>query len=299
MYDTIIIGAGSAGLPASIYSARYGMKTLVISRDIGGLLATTTEVENYPGYEKITGPELMEKFENQAKKLGVEIRLEDVKEIKKSQKHFEITTESSKYDAKTVILAVGLKPRRLDAKGDDRFYGKGVSYCATCDGAFSRGKVVGIIGGGDSAVHGAHVISNFAEKVYLFVRRDEFRADPFNVKKITDDPKIEIRYNTQVEEIYGDKKVEGIRLKSGEDLPLKMLFVEIGHVAPKEFLDKIGLKTDENGLVIIDKFCKTNIEGFFACGDITNIPLKQTIVAAGYGACAALSAFEYVKRLEE
>src|SRR3989344_2086709 len=250
IYVTIIIGAGSAGLPASIYSARYGMKTLVISRDIGGLLATTTEVENYPGYEKITGPELMEKFENQAKKLGVEIRLEDVKEIKKSQKHFEITTESSKYDAKTVILAVGLKPRRLDAKGDDRFYGKGVSYCATCDGAFSRGKVVGIIGGGDSAVH-------------------------------------------------GDKKVEGIRLKSGEDLPLKMLFVEIGHVAPKEFLDKIGLKTDENGLVIIDKFCKTNIEGFFACGDITNIPLKQTIVAAGYGACAALSAFEYVKRLEE
>ncbi len=296
IWDTIIVGAGSAGLPAGIYAARYGMSSLILSEDIGGLLATTTDVENYPGFKKIEGPELMKMFEEHARSLGVEIKLESVKDIKKNDKGFDVITSENTYKSRTVILAMGMKRRRLPAKGDEQFYGKGVSYCTTCDGAFAKGKIVGVVGGGDSAVHGATIASSFADKTYIFVRGDKFRAEPINVNEMKKHPKVEIRFNTEVMEVYGDRMMQGVKLNTGEDIKLQMLFVEIGSVSPKEFLDKIGIKTNENGLISIDKYSRTNVPGLFAAGDLTDIPLKQTITAAAYGSIAALGAYEHIKK---
>jgi len=227
MYDTIIIGAGPAGLSASIYTSRYNLKTLIISETIGGQIIESFDVENYPGIEKTTGLQLTDTMQKQAKSFGVEIKNEIVKDIKnnKSSKTFTI---NDKYEAKSLILAQGLKRRKLGAKNEEKLTSRGVSYCATCDGAFFKDKVVGVIGGADSAVESALLLTKFAKKVYIIYRKNKLRAEPYLVDKLKENKKIETILNTNVIEMIGDKFLESIKLDNKKTLKLNGLFIEIG-----------------------------------------------------------------------
>ncbi len=291
VFDVIIIGAGPAGLTSAIYSARYKLNVLVIGKLQGGLVGETYEICNFPSYEKIIGFELSTKMINQVKKLGVEIKQEEVFDIKKNKNNFNIITNKEKYSAKKLVLAIGSERRRLQIENEKKFMGKGISYCATCDAGFYKNKTVGIIGGGDSALSTALLLGKFAKKVYIIYRQGKFfRAKPALIDEIKKNKNITLIFNSIITKLIGGKKLEEIEINNSKRIKINGLFIEIGNVPNIEIAEKLGVETEKN-YIKVDKKQKTNVKGVFAAGDITNNPLKQIITACSEGAIAADSIY--------
>jgi len=297
IYDVIIIGGGPAGLSAAIYSSRRALNTLLISRDIGGQVSKTPDIENYPGIDKISGIDLANKFKDQAEKFGAKIIFEETAKIIKLKDKFVVQTLRNKYEAKSVILASGKKPRELGVPGEEEFKGKGVSYCATCDVPFFRNKTVAVAGGGNSALDAALLASKFCKKVYLIHRRDSFIGEQVLIKKVLDNKIIEIIYSDEVEEIIGDKVVKSIKLKSGREIISDGIIVEVGYIVDHSLVEGL-VKLDQKHQVLVNNVQETSIPGIFAAGDLTETPYKQIVISAGEGVKAALSCYDYLQQMQ-
>jgi thioredoxin reductase (NADPH) len=299
-YDIIIIGAGPGGLAAGIYAARRNMKTLILERGvIGGQMALATEIENYPGVEKTQGMNIAKTMEKQAREFGCEIRMEEVVEMDLENKA--IATNAGRYGAKAVILATGGGHKKLDIENEDKFLGRGVSYCATCDAPFFRGKKVAVVGGSDSAIMAALFIADYARETYLIHRREEFRAEGANQDKLKKS-KVKVLTNKCVVRVEGDKKVERIVLKDMKDnketkMDVDGLFIYIGTLPTTELAKKAGIKLDKLGYIEANSRKETNIRGVFAIGDATG-GIWQVAQAVGDGAVAAVNAYNYIKNLK-
>ena len=294
-YDLIIIGAGPAGLTSGLYAARYKLKILIIGKIIGGLTGEAYEVCNFPSHEKITGMELIRKMVKQVKKIGVEIKQEDVLDIKKGKDGFEILTNKEKYSAEKIILATGSERGKLGLDKEDEFVGKGVSYCATCDAGFYKDKIVGIVGGSDAALTASLLLAKFAKKVYIIYRKDKFfRAEPTWIEEVKKNKKITPIFNSNITKLIGKNNLEEVELSSKKKLKLDGIFIEIGSIQNIELAKKLGVKIEDN-FIKVDKKQKTNVKGVFAAGDITNNPLKQIITACGEGAIASSSAYDELR----
>ena len=301
IYDVIIIGSGPAGLTAAIYAGRAELKTLVIAGvKYGGQLMDTTVIENYPGFpEGIKGSELIEKMIAQAQKFNAQIVFEDALKVELQEKIKKVYTFEKEYQAKTVILALGANPRKLNVTGEEKLWGKGVSACAVCDGALFKNKEVAVVGGGDSAMEEASFLTNFASKVYLIHRRDSFRAAVSMQKKVLNNPKIEILYNSEIEEMIGENKLEALKIKNNRNQSSKLLkvdglFLAIGHIPNTQILQG-QLELDEDGYITTKNDVETSIAGVFASGDIKDKAYKQIVTATSGGAIAALKADKYLK----
>lgn len=302
MYDLAIIGAGPAGMNASIYASRYGIKNIIIGEP-GGLTTKTHEIGNWLGTEKISGFDFAQKAEAHVRSYGTELEYTIVKEIKGEAGNFQLTLENGKLvETKTLLIATGNQHRHLGVPGEKEFSGKGVSCCATCDGFFNRGKVVAIVGGNDSAVGAAVYMSDIASKVYVVYRKDKLRAESFWVENAKKNPKIEIVYNTEVKEILGSTKLEELRLSAqheGSDkLKVDGLFIEIGFIPSTELIKNLGVETDEEGYIKIKADGSTTAAGIWAAGDITDgsNKFKQIVTAAAEGAIAARSIQKSLKK---
>jgi thioredoxin-disulfide reductase len=302
MYDTIIIGGACAGLSAGLYTARRALKTLILTKDIGGQAAITTVIENYPGTGDITGPELANKFKEQAVGAGAEIQFAEVTAIeKRADNTFQIKTNIGDFQSATVILAFGLEQRKLGVPGEKELTGRGVAYCATCDGPLYRNKVVAVVGGGNSAFDAADYLAQLASRVYLLVRSENFRAENTLIEVVKSNPKIEIHLNTEITEVIGEKRVEKVRLVNNKtqektELELNGVFIETGWQTKTEFVKDL-VKLNEKGSVVVDNQCQTSMPGVFAAGDVTDTPFKQAVISAGEGAKAGLSAAKYLQAL--
>jgi len=299
-FDVIIIGAGPAGYTAGIYSSRARRDTLILSGILpGGQLVNTTDVENYPGFENgIMGPDLMISFRKQTERMGTTIVDDEVTKVDFKQKPFKVSTASKEYEANAIIVCTGANPRKLGLEGETTFAGKGVSYCATCDGPFFRNQELVVSGGGDSAVEEATFLTKFASMVHLVHRRDELRASKVMQERAFADKKIKFHWNKNVEEIIGNEKVQKVVLndtKTDEKTTLEVggVFVAIGHEPnTKLFVDEIEL--DKQGYVILKENTKTSVEGVFAAGDVHDHRYRQAITAAGFGCMAAIDVDKYL-----
>jgi len=298
MYDAIIVGAGPAGLTAAIYSSRRNLKTLVLSKGLSDQMTETPQIENYPGFEKIEGFKLIQKFEEQVRDFGVEIIFEEVVKITQKKNSFIVKTNQKKYEGKTLILAFGKVPRTLDVPGEKEFTGIGISYCATCDAPLFKDKIVAVIGGGNAALDAALLLSKIAKKVYLVHRRDEFRGFESEITKVKKRKNVELVLSHVAVEFKGDKFLRSMIVKSkktgkGKGLKVDGVFVEIGSIVKTDFVKDL-VKLDKNNHIIINNNCETSRPGVFAAGDVTNTPFKQIVVAAGEGAKAGLNAYNYI-----
>lgn len=299
MRELIIIGCGPAGITAGIYAARKGIDFSIITKDIGGQTIYSSAVENYTGYQVLTGIELAEKFREHLQGFNIAL-LEgrEAVEVKKEQDIVVVKTSDGEiFNAKCCIIASGRNPRKLNVKGEDSFYGRGVTYCATCDGPLYRGKNVAVIGGGNSALDAVIQLLKIASKVYLIDIAEELKADKIMIEKVKNNNRLEILDSTRVEEIMGLDSVEKIAVntKHGrKELDVQGIFIEIGTKANSQFIDNVTKNKD--GEIIVDCDCKTSIDGIFAAGDVTDVSAKQIIVACGEGAKSALSAVEYLNR---
>lgn len=302
VYDVVIIGSGPAGWTAGIYGVRAGLKVLVVEgSEPGGQLTITTKVDNYPGFpDGIDGPELMEKMKKQAVRLGVEVKAGLVKGIEKKESGFLVEMESEKIETRSVIVATGARARWLGVPGEKELMGKGVSGCATCDGTFFKDKIVAVIGGGDSAVEEATFLTKFAKKVYVIHRRDELRAGKTEQKRLFDDPKIEMVWNSEVKEFVGKEGLEGLRLvnKEGEEKILKVegAFVAIGRDPATDFLKGMVelMETGHIKVEFLERETMTSVEGIFAAGDCVDKTFRQAVVSAGMGCKAAMEAEKWL-----
>jgi len=296
MHDLIIIGAGPAGITASIYAARKRMDFLVISKDIGGQATWSGDIENYTGYQFISGVELVAKFEEHLKKYSVSLKeQEEVKEVRKENDLVLIETDKAKYEAKTAIIASGKRSKELGVPGEAEFKNKGLTYCATCDGPLFADKDVAVIGGGNSALDATLQLIKIAGHIYVINIAEELTGGPIMQEKVKKSDKVSILNNSRLTAVLGDKMVKAVRVdKAGkeEDIPLEGVFVEIGLIPNSEFTQ--GLNKNEKGEILVNCSNETNIPEIFAAGDVTSVPEKQIIVAAGEGATATLSAFQYL-----
>ena len=290
----IIIGSGPAGLTAAIYNSRANLKPLVFSgNSCGGQLMITTEVENFPGFpDGVMGPTLMQNMIKQATKFGAELLYKRVTKVDFSGDVKKVYIGNDEYLSKAVIIATGSAPRKLGLESEDTFWGKGVSACATCDGAFYKDKIVAVIGGGDSAMEEANFLTRFASKVYLIHRKESFKASKAMQKKVFDNSKIEIIFNSQVVEILGDKSVNKVKISNvnnGEEKEIKLdgIFIAIGHIPSTDFL-KGAVDLDEKGYVKVIDGTRTSKDGVFVAGDVKDYRYQQAITAAGMGCMAAL-----------
>ena len=294
-YDLIIIGSGPAGLTAGIYAARYNLNFLIIGKLNGGAISEAHKVCNYPSQNNITGFQLTQGMINHVKELGGEIKQGEIIEIKKEKNKFIIITNKEKYFAKKIILATGREKQELGVKGEKEFLGKGVSYCATCDAAFYKNKIVAVAGGGNAAITASLLLSEYAKKIYVIYRKDKFfRAEPAWVNQLEKEKKIEPIFNSNIKKIYGKNSVEGIELDNKKKLDVNGVFIEIGFKPNEKLPNQLGIET-EKGYIITDKTQKTNIEGVYAAGDSTKNQLKQVITAAAEGAIASTSIYEELK----
>lgn len=305
MYDILIVGAGPAGMTAAIYGQRGGKRTIVFDKlSYGGQVINTAEVANYPGMPNMTGLDFAEKTYNQMKDLGAEMNYEEIAEVKDADKPIKtvITTSGKEYQCKAIIIATGSSPRPLGVENEEKFKGAGISYCATCDGAFFRNKTVAVCGGGNTALEDAEVLSDIAEKVYLVHRRDEFRADATNVKRVKGKKNVELVLDSVVTAINGERFIQGLEVqnkKTEEKRELKIdgLFVAIGQM-PENGIFKDIVKLNKAGYIEAGENCLTGTDGIFAAGDCRTKKVRQITTAVSDGAIAALAAIEHINKTE-
>ena len=308
LYDVLIVGGASAGLTAAMYASRQGLKTLVITKDIGGQALLTNAIENYPPFEHIGGFELMQKFEQQARNFGAEFAYEEVLSITEHKEGgFIIKTNNkdTEYVGYALILAFGKTPRDLNVKGEKELSGRGVSYCAVCDGPFFKNKKVAIVGAGDPALEAALYLKEIASQLYMIHRTDKPIGSEESIDLLQNkDNKNRISFisNSIVKAINGNSKVESLTLydsktRSESKLHVDGIFVEMGYVAKTDIVKDL-VKLNGNKEIIVDKYCGTSTKGIFAAGDVTDVPYKQAIISAGQGAIAALSAYNFLQRLK-
>jgi len=304
-YDLVIIGAGCAGASGGMYASRMNMKTLMIGEMPGGLITTTHLVENWPGIKAISGPDLAMSLIDHATSFGVQMKGEKVQKIEpiavseEAQKAgkvpgYIVRTDSAQYVAKTVLIATGTKHKKIDCPGEKEFENKGVSYCALCDGAFYKGKIVSIVGGGDSAAKEALFLAEFAAKVYV-IARTTLHPEPVNLDRVKANPKIEIIEGSQIVEIMGSNKVEKVRLQSGKEIPMDGVFVAIGHIPLSTLAEDLGVKLNAHQEIEINRKSETNILGIYAAGDVCDTGFKQAITGAAEAITASYWAFEYIQ----
>ncbi|VVB76174.1 Sulfide dehydrogenase subunit alpha [Candidatus Tiddalikarchaeum anstoanum] len=296
VYDFLIIGGGPGGLSASIYASRFRMNAAVITEQFGGVIVNTHIIENYPGFYNGTGMELMAVFKKQVEFYKVPIIEERVLNISRDNSLFIVKTAANSYQAKSVLIATGTSWRKLDVKGAKEFEHKGVSYCALCDAPLFKDKVVGVVGGSDSAAKEALLLSEYAKKVYIIYRGENVRAEPINAERVRKNKKIEIITKTNVVEVKGDDVIREVVFDTGKSLKLNGLFIEIGSIPNSLLLKDLGVKVDDKDQIVIGDDMQTNIPGVFAAGDVTINPFKQVITAAYQGSKAANSAYQYLKR---
>ena len=309
-YDLIMIGSGPAGLSAGIYAARFKLKTKIFGSIIGGTATEAFKVCNYPGYPDISGIELTQRMYEHLKSLDLnvdnsyiervdildDINYDEENNKEKNRYKFLIKTYDKEYYAKRVIIATGTEKKKLNIVREDYFLGKGISYCSTCDAAFYKNKVVGVVGGGDAALTSALLLTQFAKKVYIIYRRERFfRAEPTWTELVLNNPKIEPVFKSNVVELIGENKLEAVRLDSGKTIKLDGLFIEIGSIPNTKLIDHLNPKK-EKGYLIVDKRQETSIKGLYAAGDITNNNLKQIIIAATEGVLATASVYEDISK---
>jgi len=299
-FDIVIIGAGPSGYTAGIYCSRAGYDTLILSGILpGGQLVNTTEVENYPGFEKgVMGPDLMIEMRKQTQRMGTTIIDDEVVDVDFRHKPFKVLTASEEYEGRAVIIATGANPRKLGVQGEQTFAGKGVSYCATCDGPFFRNQELIVVGGGDSAIEEATFLTKFATTVHIVHRRESLRASKIMQERAIKNNKIKFHWNSAVIDIKGDQKMHQAvlkNIKTGEEKTLDVagLFVAIGH-EPNTKLFKKQIDLDDEGYIILKNKTHTNIEGVFAAGDVHDRSYKQAITAAGFGCMAAIDVDKYL-----
>jgi len=309
-YDLAIIGAGGAGLAGAMYAARLGLKTIVFGTTssselpVGGVITTTHMVENYPGFKNVSGVELAKKLEEHARDYDlVNIKTEKVTEVKKDKKGFKLKSTKGEYFSKAIIFATGTKWKELDVAGSKDFLNRGLHYCALCDGPLYKDKIVGIVGGSDSAIKDALVLAKHAKKVYIIYRGEKVRAEPINIKRVEKERNIEIINKANVTELHGDKFLKRIKLdrefKGRNELLIDGLFVAIGHVILSDLAKNLGVKLNEKGEIIINhKTSETNLKGVFAAGDVTDKDFKQLITGVADSCTAAFYANEYIKSIQ-
>ncbi|MDP2950927.1 MAG: FAD-dependent oxidoreductase [bacterium] len=302
MNDLIIIGAGPAGMTAAIYAARQKIKFLILSLDVGGQMGWSSDVDNYPGVPDESGIALVQKFQQHLKEYKIQVKQEEVVKLEKKGKFIEVRTKKNKYQTKAVVIASGKAPRKLNVPGEDKFLGKGVSYCATCDAPLHKNKIVAVVGSGNSGLDASLLLSKYAKKVYLLEFLPKLGGESYLRDKVLVDRKIEVIMGAKVKEILGNKFVKALVYeKKGKQkkLAVEGVFVEVGLISQYDFTN---VKKNKWGEIMIFRSTKTNEEnmtseaGIFAAGDCTDIPAKQIIVAAGEGAKAAIAAFDYIKR---
>lgn len=299
-YDLIIIGAGPAGMTAAIYAARRKINFLILSMDIGGQMSWSSEVENYPGISQMTGIELTNKFREHLGKYKTKAEQEEILKLTKKGKMCIVKTKQNTYQSKAVIIATGKKPKKLEVPGEEKFLGKGLNYCATCDAPLYKNKTVAVIGGGNSGLEAALFLSKYAKKVYLLEKGPKLMGEPHLINQVTKEKNISVITNTTIKEITGTKFVESIKYTEKEKkkfIKLQGVFVEIGLITKADFTD---VKKNKWGEIMLFRGTKTHNEnltsvpGIFAAGDCTDIPAKQIIAAAGEGCKAALASFDYI-----
>ena len=298
MYDIIIVGAGPAGLTSAIYAKRASKKVLVLEANTyGGQIINTLDIENYPGDNHISGFDLATNMFNQAKELGAEIKFEKVVEIKNSSKYKEVITPNNKYKCKALILATGSENRKLGLSNEDELIGKGVSYCATCDGAFYKDKIVAVVGGGNTAIEDALYLTDICKKVYLIHRRDTFRGEEATLNKLKEKDNITFIYNSNVTKLNANDVLESIIVTDKEgnkkELEVSAIFIAVGRIPENQNFAKI-IKLDEKGYVIAKENCHTNRRGIFVAGDARSKDLRQLVTATADGAVAATESIKYI-----
>ena len=305
MERLIIIGSGSAGLTAGIYAGRAQLEPLLITGSApGGQMALTSEIENYPGFPQgLSGQELTQLMQQQAERFGTKVQMDEVTAVELSTQPFKVVTYGGEVEAKALIIATGSSPRKLGVPGEAKFSGRGVSYCATCDGFFYRDRRVVVVGGGDSAIEEAIFLTRFATQVYVVHRRDRLRAEKVFQERAFRNEKIAFIWNSVVGEILGDGKVTGVRLqnvKTEEESTLETdgVFIYVGAIPNTAFLEG-QLELDDRGYVVTDRLCHTNVPGVFAAGDVQERVLKQVATAVGSGAMAAMEAEKFIAELED
>lgn len=303
-FDIIILGGGPAGLSAAIYAARSSAKTAIIDISmLGGQPSNYLELENYPGFSKIGGYDLMEKFEEHADMFGIQkFPMEEIQSVDLTSDIKTVTTLNGEFKAKSIIIATGAQSKKLGVEGEKEFVGRGVSYCAVCDGAFYKDKVVAVVGGGNAAVEEAGYLTKFASKVYLIHRRDELRADKIVQERAFKNEKLEFIYDTVVNKINGDgvvksATIENVKTHEVKDLAIDGIFPYIGF-EPNADLFAGQVKQDKNGFIMVDEAMQTSVKGVYAIGDVRVTPLRQVITAAADGAIAAVYAGRYIETLE-
>ncbi len=298
MYDIIIVGAGPAGLTAAIYARRASKKVLVLeAKSYGGQIINTLDIENYPTEAHISGFDFATKLYNQAKDLGAEVEFEEVVEIKDKGSAKEVVTEDDVYEARAVIIATGSENRKLGLENEDKLVGKGVSYCATCDGAFYKGKTVAVVGGGNTALEDALYLADVAEKVYLIHRRDAFRGEETSTERLKDKGNVEFVYNSNVTKLNAGEKLESIEVtnKDGSvrNIEIDGLFIAVGRVPENQKFAGL-IKLDEAGYAVSGENCHTDVEGVFVAGDNRVKEVRQLVTAVSDGAVAAVEAIKYI-----
>lgn len=300
MHDLIIIGAGPAGLTAALYAGRFRMDTLVFeSLSAGGQILLSPSIDNYPGFpEGLSTDELISRFKKQAEEAGIAIESKEVLTVEQISDNFKVMTSEGNFEAKSLIIATGAMPKRLDVKGEQKFTGRGVSYCGTCDGPLFRNKEIVVIGGGDRAIEDALFLTGYASKVSIIHRRNELRASGILVEKAKRDPKIHFILESIVEEILGIDKVEAVRIKNVKtnaqtDVSCQGVFIFVGIKPNTDFLKNL-LDSDDFGFIITDQEMRASKAGVFACGDCRKKSLYQVVTACGEGAAAADSAYKYI-----
>ncbi|HOO57448.1 MAG TPA: FAD-dependent oxidoreductase [bacterium] len=301
MHDLIIVGAGPAGMTAAVYAVRKNMDTAVISVDVGGQANWSYNVENYLGYTHISGSELVKRFQDHIQSFGIKEEYSRVETLEKTAGGFAISTESNKrFESKAVLIASGSSPRKLDIPGEKDFIGKGVMFCATCDGPVFSGLDVAVVGGGNSGYDAAVQLMKIAKKLYIIEYSDRIIADEVYREQVEKADNVQVMTNTAVTEVLGDKLMSGIKIKdvkTGQERELAVdgMFLKIGYVPNVSFVSDL-VDLNKNNEIIVDCACRTNVQGLFGAGDVTSVPEKQIIVAAGEGAKAALSAYRYISR---
>ncbi len=297
-FHVVIVGGGPAAVSAAIYCHRFNLKTLMIGQEYGGAIGRTYLVENYPGFFNISGLELMEAFQKHYEFFQIPYIFDSITTIARNPEHgYDLNTAEGKvYTGCAVILCTGTRYRELHIPGEKEFHGRGVSYCATCDGPFFRDKDIVVIGGSDSAAVEALFLSRFARKVSIIYRREKIRAEPINIVRCEKNDRIQIIPNTLVTSINGKQSVESVTFQSGQIFPTSAVFIEIGAIPQSDLAQSLGVKLNQEKEIMVDRFAQTNVSGIFAAGDVTDIREKQVITACGQGVTAAYSVREYLEQ---